>query len=339
MTSNLDKLFGAALRQEKPPEEELSKEIPVEESSVEEIPVEEAAGESAESAELPDASSIPRDNALCELEISQLDDFPEEQHPFRPYTQERLEALRQDIIERGIIQPLIVRPLAGRYQIISGHNRRTAARNAGYTALPCIIRQLDDDEALLQMISTNLQQRQDLYPSEKAFAYKMQLDALKHQGARTDLTSPHGAAKFRSDDAVAEADGISGDTVRRYIRLTYLIPSLLDMVDEKKLGFTIGETLSYLSAESQQIVDNFFFTEQHLGIDQRAADKLRELEEAGELTDDRLRESLFGAPAKPPRKIRVEYKTIRKYFKADTTEKEIQETIQAALKFYFSNSH
>lgn len=329
MTSNLDKLFGAALRQEKPPEEEFSEEIPMEEAS---------AGKNAESAEMTDALSSLRDNILCELEISQLDDFPAEQHPFRPYTQERLEALRQDIIERGIIQPLIVRPLAGRYQIISGHNRRTAARNAGYTALPCIIRQLDDDEALLQMISTNLQQRQDLYPSEKAFAYKMQLDALKHQGARTDLTSAQSEPKL-STELIGEQNGDSRNQVKRYIRLTYLIPSLLDMVDEKKLGFTIGETLSYLSAESQQIVDNFFFTEQHLGIDQRAADKLRDLEEAGELTDDRLREAFLNAPAKPPHKIRVEYKTIRKYFKEDVTEKEIQDTIQAALKFYFSNSH
>lgn len=336
MTSNLDKLFGAVLRPEKPPEEEFSEEIPVEE-----VPVREAAAEDAESEGLPDTTipCILRDNVLCELEISQLDDFPEEQHPFRPYTRERLEALQQDIIERGIIQPLIVRPLAGRYQIISGHNRRTAARDAGYTALPCIIRQLDDDEALLQMVSTNLQQRQDLRFSEKAFAYKIQMETLKHQGARTDLTSPHGAAKFRSDDTVAKLDGISGDTVRRYIRLTYLIPSLLNMVDEKKLGFTIGETLSYLSAESQQIVDNFFFMEQHLNIDQRAAEKLRKLEEAGELTDDRLQEAFgLNAPVKPPRKIRVEYKTIRKYFKEDATEKEVQETIQVALKFYFSKS-
>ena len=281
------------------------------------------------------AAPAPVGDTLQELPIELLQDFPAEKHPFRPYTQEKLDALREDIIARGIIQPLIVRPLGDHaYQIISGHNRRTAARAAGYAVLPCIIRQLDDDEALLQMISTNLQQRKGLLPSEKAFAYKFQLEAMKRQGKRTDLTSRQIGAKSRSDEQLAENTDESARTLQRYIRLTYLIPSLLDMVDEKKIGFTVGETLSYLQDKNQQIVENFF-GEQHISIDQRAADRLRELEQEGDLTNARLREIFLSPAVKPLRKIRLEYKTIKQYFSADTTEKEIRETIQEALELYF----
>lgn len=280
--------------------------------------------------------AIQTGDTLRELPVDLLEDFPADKHPFRPYTQEKLESLQQDIRERGIIQPLIVRPMGEhRYQIISGHNRRTAARAIGYSVLPCILRKLDDDEALLQMISTNLQQRQDLRFSEKAFAYKMQLETLKHRGLRTDLTLSQVGTKLHSDEIMAEQSGESRNQIQRYIRLTYLIPSLLDAVDEKKLGMTIGATLSFLSCENQQIVENFFMGEQRLGIDQRTADKLRELESAGELTEDRLRQVFLSSPVKPLRKIRVNYKTIKSYFKEDVTEKEVQETIQAALKFYF----
>lgn len=284
------------------------------------------------------AAPTPAGDALQELPVELLQDFPSEKHPFRPYTQEKLDALREDIIARGIIQPLIVRPLGDHaYQIISGHNRRTAARAAGYAVLPCIIRRLDDDEALLQMISTNLQQRQDLRPSEKAFAYKMQMEAIKRRGGRPSKENvSRVGTQMRSDAILAEQSGESRNQIQRYIRLTYLIPSLLDMVDEKKIGFTVGETLSYLQDKNQQIVENFF-GEQHISIDQRAADRLRELEQEGDLTNARLREIFLSPAVKPLRKIRLEYKTIKQYFSADTTEKEIRETIQEALKLYFGN--
>ncbi len=280
---------------------------------------------------------VAAEDTLRELPVDLLEDFPADKHPFRPYTQEKLDALRRDIVGRGVIQPLIVRPLGDhRYQIISGHNRRTAARSAGYTVLPCIVRKLDDDEAVLQMISTNLQQRMDLRFSEKAFAYKMQMDTLRHQGARTDLTSSQPGTRLRADEILAQQDGSSRNQIQRYIRLTYLLPSLLDKVDEGKVGLTIGETLSYLNAENQRIVDNFFFLEQHLGIDQRTADRLRELAEAGELTEALLRDNFLSSAVKPLRKIRLNYKEIKGYFKEDVTEKEIQETVQAALKLYFA---
>jgi len=278
-------------------------------------------------------------NTLTELPINLLHDFATgmDKQPFRPYSPEDMEALQQNIRERGIIQPLIVRPLGNhQYEIIAGHNRRSAARAVGYAAVPCIVRELTDDEAILQMVSTNLQQRKNLLPSEKAFAYKIQLDAMKRQGFRTDLTSPQAAAKFRSDDAVAESVGISGDTVRRYIRLTYLIPALLDAVDEKKIGFTIGESLSYLSAQNQQIVENFCFQEHSVYISQELADRLREADEGGaQLTSETL-EELVQPSGKNLRKVTLPYKTVRRYFPDEATQEEIESTIQQALKLYFA---
>ena len=282
---------------------------------------------------------IQTGDTLRELPVDLLEDFPADKHPFRPYTQEKLESLQQDIRERGIIQPLIVRPMGEhRYQIISGHNRRTAARAIGYSVLPCILRKLDDDEALLQMISTNLQQRQDLRFSEKAFAYKMQMEALKHQGLRMNLASSQVETKLRSDEIIAQNSEDSRATIQRYIRLTFLIPALLDAVDEKKIGFTIGETLSYLERKNQQIVEKFFMGEQRLGIDQRTADKLRELESTGELTEDRLREAFLSSPVKPLKKVSVSMAPIQKYFPEGTSQGEIVKTIQKALKQYFEAS-
>jgi len=275
---------------------------------------------------------------LKELPVEILRDFPPEKHPFKPYTAERLEALRQDIIERGIIQPLIVRPIGEfQYEIVSGHNRRTAAREAGYTVLPCVVRQLTDDEALLQMLSTNLQQRQDLLPSEKAFAYRMQMETLKHQGARTDLTSSQSGTRLRADEMMAEQAGESRNQIQRYIRLTNLIPALLDRVDDKQIGFTTGETLSYLVRESQQLVDNFFFGDRKLCVDQHTADRLRELENADVLTVEKLESEFLSPPVKPLKKVSVSMKPIRHWFSPTATEKEVQDTIVAALKLYFES--
>lgn len=151
-------------------------------------------------------------DALRELPVDLLHDFATgmEKQPFRPYSPEDLEALRQDIVAHGIIQPLIVRPAGQyRYEIIAGHNRRTAANAAGYTVVPCLVRNLSDDEAIMQMISTNLQQRKNLLPSEKAFAYKMQLAAMNRQGMRADLTSGQLGQKWTRDSVAEESEDSS----------------------------------------------------------------------------------------------------------------------------------
>ncbi len=278
-------------------------------------------------------------DALRELPIDLLQDFATgmEKQPFRPYSPEDLEALRQDIVGHGIIQPLIVRPVGQyRYEIIAGHNRRTAARAAGYTVVPCLVRNLSDDEAIMQMISTNLQQRKNLLPSEKAFAYKIQLNAMKRQGLRTDLTLPQDAAKCRSDDKLAAEQGVSGDTVQRYIRLTYLTPALLQAVDEKKLGLTIGATLSFLSRKNQQIVENFCFQEHSVYISQELADRLREAESGGAEFTPEMLEELVQPSGKNLRKVTLPYKTVRRYFTEEATQAEIETTVQQALKLYFA---
>ena len=172
-------------------------------------------------------------------------------HPFKVLDDEAMTRTVESIAQYGVLAPLIVRPRPeGGYEIISGHRRQYAAKLAGLDTLPVIVRQMSDDAAVILMVDSNLQ-REHILPSERALAYKMKLEALKNQGARSDLTSPQVAAKFRSDDAVAKDQGISGDTVRRYIRLTNLVPELLDMVDEKKIAFNPAVELSYLD-ESQQ---------------------------------------------------------------------------------------
>ena len=163
--------------------------------------------------------------------------FPFKNHPFKVLDDEAMTRTVESIAQYGVLAPLIARPRpdGDGYEIISGHRRQYAAKLAGLDTLPVIVRQMSDDAAVILMVDSNLQ-REHILPSERAFAYKMKLKALKNQGARSDLTSPQVAAKFRSDDAVAKDQGISGDTVRRYIRLTNLIPELLGMVDEKKIN-------------------------------------------------------------------------------------------------------
>ena len=219
----------------------------------------------------PDKPILPAGDELKELPIALLQDFATggEKQPFRAYTPEQRESLKQDIIQNGIIQPLIVRPIGkDHFEIISGHNRRTAAREAGYIVVPCIVRDMSDEEAILQMVSTNLQQRKKLLPSEKAFAYRMQLEAMKRQGERTDLTSRQDGEKLWSVEEVSEKSNNSTRQVQRFIRLTYLIPTLLDAVDQEKLGLTIGETLSFLSPKRQGAVENFCFQQHSLYISQ-----------------------------------------------------------------------
>lgn len=276
---------------------------------------------------------------LTELPEKLLTDFPAEKHPFRPYTPQELDALKEDIGQNGILQPLIVRPhpsTPGHYEIIAGHNRRTAAREIGYFSLPCIVRELDDDTALFQMISTNLKQRTKLLPSEKAWAYRYQLEAMKRQGQRTDLTSTQVVSRLRSNEELGQMTNESRETVRRYIRLTYLTPPLLKKVDEGRLPLTVGESLSHLSTPGQQIVENFFFLQHSITISQNIADQLREMEEGGKLNEPEL-EAAFLTPVvvQQMNSVKIKMKKWRKYFHANATQQEVIETIEKALTAYF----
>lgn len=289
------------------------------------------------------APAVRRDNGdeLKDLPLDILQDFATgtDKQPFRTYAPEDLEALRQDVIAHGIIQPLVVRPIgAYRYEIISGHNRRTAAKEAGYTEVPCIIRQMSDDEAILQMCSTNLQQRKNLLPSEKAFAYRMQLEAMKRQGQRTDLTSAQDGQKLERKYSVEEIADYSSDSrvqIQRYIRLTYLIPELLKAVDEKTLGLTIGATLSFLSLNNQDAVENFCFQQHSVYINQELADRLRQAEEDGEEFTEETLQRLVQPSGRNLRSVSLPPEDVQRYFPEGTSQTKIRQTIQAALQLYF----
>ena len=184
---------------------------------------------------------------LVQVPLAQL--VPWEQadgspQPFKPYTQEKLGELADSIRQHGVLEAIRVRPRNGKFQILAGHNRSQAARMAGLTTIPAIVEDVDDDQAALILVDSNLQHREKLLPSEKAWAYRTRLEAMKRQGARTDLTSGQVGPKFRSDEEVAQNVGESRKQVQRYIRLTYLNPLLLDLVDQEKIGMTPGVELT-----------------------------------------------------------------------------------------------
>jgi len=253
-------------------------------------------------------------------------------HPFKVLDDEAMTRTVESIAQYGVLAPLIARPRpdGDGYEIISGHRRQYAAKLAGLETLPVIVRQMSDDAAVILMVDSNLQ-REHILPSERAFAYKMKLDAIKNQGARSDLTSPQLAAKFRSDDAVAKDQGISGDTVRRYIRLTSLIPELLDMVDEKKISFNPAVELSYLD-ESQQrdFLEAMNDTQNAPSLSQ--AQRLKKLAQEGHFSYD-VAFAVMGEEKKDELdKVVIKNDTLRKYFPRSYTPKQMEDTIIKLLE-------
>ena len=248
-------------------------------------------------------------------------------HPFKVLDDEAMTRTVESIAQYGVLAPLIARPRpdGDGYEIISGHRRQYAAKLAGLDTLPVIVRQMSDDAAVILMVDSNLQ-RERILPSERAFAYKMKLEALKNQGARSDLTSPQVAAKFRSDDAVAKDQGISGDTVRRYIRLTNLIPELLDMVDEKKISFNPAVELSYLD-ESQQrdFLEAMNDTQNAPSLSQ--AQQLKKMAQQGELSYEKAFDVMGQEKRSEKDTVTIKNETLRKYFPRSYTPKQMEEKI------------
>ena len=257
--------------------------------------------------------------------------FPFKNHPFKVLDDESMQRTVESVEQYGVLSPLIARPRPeGGYEIISGHRRQHAAQLARLETLPVIVRQMDDDAAVLLMVDSNLQ-RENILPSERAFAYKMKLEALKNQGARSDLTSPQVAAKFRSDDAVAKDQGISGDTVRRYIRLTNLVPELLDMVDEKKIAFNPAVELSYLDTNQQRdFLEAMQDTQNAPSLSQ--AQRLKKLAQEGHFSYD-VAFAVMGEEKKDELdKVVIKNDTLRKYFPRSYTPKQMEDTIIKLLE-------
>ena len=248
-------------------------------------------------------------------------------HPFKVLDDEAMTRTVESIAQYGVLAPLIARPRpdGDGYEIISGHRRQYAAKLAGLDTLPVIVRQMSDDAAVILMVDSNLQ-REHILPSERALAYKMKLEAIKNQGARSDLTSPQVAAKFRSDDAVAKEQGISGDTVRRYIRLTNLIPELLDMVDEKKISFNPAVELSYLD-ESQQrdFLEAMEDTQNAPSLSQ--AQQLKKMAQQGEFSYEKAFDVMGQEKRSEKDTVTIKNETLRKYFPRSYTPKQMEEKI------------
>ena len=248
-------------------------------------------------------------------------------HPFKVLDDEAMTRTVESIAQYGVLAPLIARPRpdGDGYEIISGHRRQYAAKLAGLETLPVIVRQMSDAAAVILMVDSNLQ-REHILPSERAFAYKMKLEAIKNQGARSDLTSPQVAAKFRSDDAVAKDQGISGDTVRRYIRLTNLIPELLDMVDEKKISFNPAVELSYLD-ESQQrdFLEAMEDTQNAPSLSQ--AQQLKKMAQQGEFSYEKAFDVMGQEKRSEKDTVTIKNETLRKYFPRSYTPKQMEEKI------------
>ena len=252
--------------------------------------------------------------------------FPFKNHPFKVLDDESMQRTVESVEQYGVLSPLIARPRPeGGYEIISGHRRQHAAQLAGLDALPVIVRNMDDDAAVLLMVDSNLQ-RENILPSERAFAYKMKLEALKNQGARSDLTSTQLVSKLRSNEQLGAENNQSRETVRRFIRLTNLVPELLDMVDEKKIAFNPAVELSYLD-ESQQrdFLEAMNDTQNAPSLSQ--AQRLKSLAQEGHFSYD-VAFAVMGEEKKDELdKVVIKNDTLRKYFPRSFTPKQMEDTI------------
>ena len=247
-------------------------------------------------------------------------------HPFKVLDDEAMTRTVESIAQYGVLAPLIARPRPeGGYEIISGHRRQYAAKLAGLETLPVIVRQMSDDATVILMVDSNLQ-REHILPSERAFAYKMKLDALKNQGVRSDLTSCQVCTKFRADESLAENSGESARNVQRFIRLTNLVPELLDMVDEKKIAFNPAVELSYLD-ESQQrdFLEAMEDTQNAPSLSQ--AQQLKKMAQQGEFSYEKAFDVMGQEKKSEKDTVTIKNETLRKYFPRSYTPKQMEEKI------------
>ena len=257
--------------------------------------------------------------------------FPFKDHPFRVVDYEAMLRTVESVSQFGVIVPAIVRPREeGGYEIVSGHRRKHAAELAGLTEIPVIVRDLDDDAATILMVDSNLQ-RETLLPSERAWAYRMKAEALKHQGERSDLTSSQFGTKLRTDAKIAEELGISRNQVQRFIRLTYLLPDLIDMVDAGKLGFNAAVELSYLDDQQQfDFLDAMEYSQNVPSLSQ--AQKIKKMCLSGEC-DEKVMQTMLSEDKKQPEdKVTFKGDFLRKYFPKNYTPQQMEEVIVKLLK-------
>ena len=255
---------------------------------------------------------------------------PFKEHPFKVVDDEAMLRTTESIAQYGVLTPLIARPLEdGSYEIISGHRRAHAAELAGLTEVPVLVRRMDDDAATVLMVDSNLQ-RENILPSERAYAYKMKLEAMKHQGSRTDLTSSQVGTKLRTDQVMAEELGESRNQIQRYIRLTYLTPEVLAMVDQKQISFNPAVELSYLKAEEQEMFIQAM-DEVQAAPSLSQAQRLKKLSQEGCFTLDAAREIMNEVKKGDLERVTFRNEQLRKYFPRSYTTQQMQNTILKLL--------
>jgi len=257
--------------------------------------------------------------------------FPFKNHPFKVLDDDSMSDTVESVKQYGVLSPLIARPRPkGGYEIISGHRRQHAAELAGLETLPVIVRQMAEDAAIILMVDSNLQ-REHILPSERAFAYKMKLDAMKNQGTRSDLTSTQVVSKLRSNEKLGAENNQSRETVRRFIRLTNLIPELLDMVDNKTVSFNPAVELSYLSPEQQQeVIRAMDDTQNFPSVSQ--AKRIKKLAQDGTFTTETI-VAIMGEEKKSELDtVTIKNDTLRKYFPRSYTPKQMEDTIIKLLE-------
>ena len=280
-----------------------------------------------------------RDNAgrtyLTDLDLAEISDFPN--HPFQVRMDEEMERLVESVSERGVLSPVLVRPMPdGSYQMVSGHRRKRATELAAQPTLPCIVRELTDDEAIIILVDSNLQ-REKVLPSEKAFAYRMKLEAMKRQAGRPSKNNSVPVAQNfggkPSRQILGEQVGERQDQVRRYIRLTYLLPELLNMVDENKIALRPAVELSYLSETEQSALQEAIASEDCTPSHAQAI-KMRKFAEEGKLNADVILSIMQEEKPNQVEQFKMPKSRIAKYFPAGTPAQKIEDTIVKALELY-----
>lgn len=275
-------------------------------------------------------------DVVLDLPLDQIGDFPN--HPFKVRQDDAMMEMMESVQLHGVLVPGLVRQLAdGSYQMVSGHRRQLASRLAGLDTLPCIVRDLTDDEAIIVMVDSNLQ-REKVLPSEKAFAYRMKLEAMRRQGKRTDLTSTPVVEKLKGKDAlssaiIGKAAGDSYEQVRRYIRLTYLLPEILAMVDDSKIAFRPAVELSYLAEKEQRILyDAMGHADCTPSLAQ--AIKMKSFSREGKMSEAVIRSIMAEEKPNQKEQFRIPKERISKYFKPGTPARTMEDTIIKALDYY-----
>lgn len=270
-------------------------------------------------------------DSVQDIPISQISDFPE--HPFKVKQDEAMLEMAEGVRQYGVLVPGLVRQLEdGSYQMVSGHRRKLASELAGRDTIPCIVRDLTDDEAVIIMVDSNLQ-RERVLPSEKAFAYKMKLDAMRRQGQRTDLTSRPMVEKLESVEKMGRDTGESGRQIQRYIRLTNLIPEILDMVDDGRIAFRPAVELSYLTEQEQSALYDTMGREDCTPSLAQAI-KMKAFSRDGKLTDAVILSIMEEEKPNQKEQFRIPKERISKYFKPGTPARTMEDTIIKALDYY-----